>query len=168
MKTSGKAAMLVVLFLVLGLAAAANGGREAAPVVAAQTAALEKPEKITAVLDIWHVSAEAGQDFFYEAYKELTGVELEVIQPPHAEYQTKVNLLFASGDFPDIVELEDIREFVNHGALVLLDPYIAESEVFQRVDDQVLGALQVKGNIFAIPTARGSGTVTYIRKDCLE
>ena len=179
MKGTMKIAALIFALLLVGLTAAARGGPEEEEVAAAEPAnpapadavqepGVEKPEKITAVLDIWHVSEEAGQSYFYDAYEELTGVELEVIQPPHAEYQTKVNLLFASGDFPDIVELEDIREFVNHGALVLLDPYIAESEVFQRVDEQVLGALQVKGNIFAIPTARGSGTVTYVRKDWLD
>ena len=83
------------LVLVLALAAAAAfamGPRQ-------QVAGDETPRTITFVADNL-INEDMGLNAVIEKFYELTGVNLEVIIPPHQQYTEKLQVMAASGDLP--------------------------------------------------------------------
>ena len=74
-------------------------------------------------------------------------VEYEII--PWADYQTKLNLLLASGKYPDIVHTaynENIEDVESKGAFVNLLPYYEASEIVQKVVDKDYFLEKAKNN----------------------
>lgn len=129
----------------------------------------DKPEKITAMLQVI-VTQEDGRQQLINKYKELTGINLEIINPPSQQYNEKVNLAFASRQIPDIIETSgtDYANFASVGAFVQIDSMIAKSEPLTKINPALLNGQRVGGNLYGLPTAIGGGTVTYIRRDWLN
>ena len=65
-------ALVLALVLCMGLVSA--------------NAEVEKPEKITIFIDGTVVTDANGQDQFIARWEELTGIDLEIIQPDHDAY----------------------------------------------------------------------------------
>jgi len=136
---------------------------------------VEKPKTITAMLDAGIVKVAQGQKQFCEEFQKETGIELKVTQPNHNEYIQKVKMSFASGDIPDIVEInnDNMVQFANNGALYDMTDLIEHSDVFQNIlkDEKAqntFNAVKVKGRIYGCPEENGTGVVSYIRKDLLD
>lgn len=126
--------------------------------------------KIKAVLDII-IKPEDGQAEWAGAYKKLTGYEIEIIQPPHNEYDSKLKIMIASGEIPDIFETKaiDAALFAMDGALVPLDEYIETNENMKSIPRELIDAYRLKdGKIYCFPLNLGGGCVPYIRKDWLD
>ena len=66
---------------------------------------IEKPEKITMMVDGTFYTAQNGQDEWVQKFKELTGIELEIIQPDHSSYYDVLSQTIASGELPDVILL---------------------------------------------------------------
>ena len=135
--------------------------------------ASEKPAKITAMVDIMDVSDENGRAEVTAKYKELTGIELEIIQPVHNQYYEKVNLAFASGDLPDVIELapSDNSAFLTYssqGALVDITSMVEGSEILAKANQTLVNGMKVDGKLYGFPNDLGNGTVTLVRKDWLD
>lgn len=65
---------------------------------------VEKPEKITIMVDgTFQATLADGQEEWVNKWEELTGIELEVIQPDHNAYYDVLGQTFASGpeNWPD-------------------------------------------------------------------
>lgn len=136
---------------------------EAAPV---------KPEKISAMLDIVLVK-DLGQAQWAKEYQRLTGIQLVVDQPAHNQYTDKLLIAFASGNIPDVIEIQPDRvdiymQLAQEGAIVPLDRYIANSQVFKKIDPIYINSLKINGKIYGTPLNQGGGCITYIRKDWLD
>ena len=58
---------------------------------------IEKPDKITIMVDKTLLDEASGQKEFAAKFKEITGVELDIIQPDHNTYYDQVALAFTSG-----------------------------------------------------------------------
>lgn len=134
-----------------------------------------KPTVIKAMLDAGMVNQAQGQKQFLEEFKKQTGITLQVTQPNHNEYMQKLKMSFASGDIPDIVEVnnDDMVQFANNGALYDITDMVAKSSVFQNImKDQgsksAFDSVKVNGKLYACPEEKGTGVVTYIRKDLLD
>ena len=135
-----------------------------------ETAAADEPETITAFLDTI-IQEWEGQDEFARRYEELTGVRLEIIQPPHQMYDDKLLLQIASGDMPDICEVlpEYLPTLVNDGVAVPLDGFVNASRYAKDVPSELLDNVRFPdGNLYGFPARDGGGCVTYIRKDWLD
>lgn len=83
---------------------------------------MEEITKIKGVFDII-LTKESGSDAWAEKFKELTGVEIEIVKPPHNQYPQILGATFASGDLPDICEIQtgDYLTYAASGNLVPLD-----------------------------------------------
>jgi len=129
----------------------------------------KKPKKITAMLDVI-LPEEDGRDKFLEEYKKMTGIELEIINPPHQQYYEKMHLAFASEDIPDILETQgsEMVNYVLEGAFVDLDPYYKKSAILQTITPALIDGQRVNGKLYGFPIAMGGGTITYLRKDWME
>lgn len=128
------------------------------------------PTKITAYLNRVLI-AEDARDAVLAKHQELTGVELEVIMPPHGQYSQVLTTAVMAGDFPDIMELTtaDYPAYAAQGLLVPLDDFIASNPNTAKINPAMYEGYRMSdGNIYGIPTWRGGGCVTYIRADWLE
>jgi putative aldouronate transport system substrate-binding protein len=132
-------------------------------------AKVEKPKKITAILDDI-LKLEDGQDKFAKEYEKQTGIKLLVTQPPHQQYYEKLKLAFSTGDIPDVVEImaPDYVNYALQGAFIPLDNYIKKSAVLKKAGHKYLYAGKVNGKVYGFPVDNGGGCVTYIRKDWLD
>lgn len=80
-----------------------NGFMGIAPAVMADE--VEKPEKITVMFDGTVFTQENGQAEFEARWEELTGIDLQIIQPDHSQYYDVLGQTIAGGDWPDVVLL---------------------------------------------------------------
>ena len=68
--------------------------------------------------------------WFYQELEEKTGVHVEWEQVKDGDWDTRLNLMFASGDYPDVIMRGslDVEEYgVTQGIIVPLDDYIEEN-----------------------------------------
>lgn len=153
--------------------AATQAGSSATAETTAAAKEVQKPEKIRAMLDIFSVKEGDGREEILAKYKELTGITLELEQPPHNQYYEKVNLAFASGDLPDVVELapSDNSAFLTYatqGALADITDLVAQSEPMSKANPDVVDGVKIDGRLYGFPNEIGNGTLTYYRKDWLD
>lgn len=112
-----------------------------------------------------------GQNIFIEEYNKLTGIELNIIQPPHQQYMDKLLVSFTSIDAPQICEIlpEYLPLMISREIALPLDDYIKDSEFIKDFNSSFLNSLRSHdGKIYGFPTRDGGGCVTYVRKDWLD
>jgi len=142
---------------------------EAAPVVPEVT----KPEKITIMVDGTLFTQENGRDAFETKWEELTGVDLEIIQPDHDAYSDVVGQTFASGDWPDAILLNSAfyAGYAEEGVLWDMTEAWDKSDLKAsgRITDIIqVDGLKIDGKLYGISPARGNGCVTYVKKTWLD
>jgi putative aldouronate transport system substrate-binding protein len=164
-----KRSLLVLTAAVLSASMLACAKKE--PVETQKPAAeVTKPTVITAMLDTTFLIPEVGQAQFLEEYKKQTGIELKVTQPAHNQYYEKVNLAFASGEAPDVVELggTPLVNYSINGALYDITKLVDSSAVMKNIDQKYKDAVKVDGKMYAFPIQVGNGAITYLRQDWLD
>lgn len=152
-------------------AAATTETTEAQPEVTVPE--IEKPSKITIMVDGTLFTKENGRDAFETKWEELTGIDLEIIQPDHDAYSDVVGQTFASGEWPDVILLNSsfYTGYAEEGALWdMTDVWEAsELKASGRVKDMVLvDGLRIKDRLFGIAPSRGNGCVTYVKQSWLD
>jgi len=68
---------------------------------------------------------------FLNIIEKAANVDLEMIQPPYADFQTQFNLMMASGELPDIVHCwfkSDIDKYGSEGAFINWNDYLPKSK----------------------------------------
>lgn len=82
---------------------------------------LVKPEKITVMTNGTVFTKRNGRDALEKRWEELTGIDLEFIQPDHSAYYDVVGQTFASGEknWPDVILLSSTyySGYAEEGAL---------------------------------------------------
>ncbi|MBB6481220.1 extracellular solute-binding protein [Spirochaeta isovalerica] len=130
----------------------------------------EEPYRFTAYLDNIIQDWE-GQKVFIEEFNRLTGMELDIVQPPHQQYMEKLMVSFSGKDSPELCEIlpEYLSLLVSREIALPLDKYIENSIHVSHFDDEFLDNLRSHdGHIYGFPARDGGGCVTYIRKDWLD
>ena len=92
---------------------------------------------------------DSGNNPFVNIAREYANADIEYEIIPWADYQTKLNLLLASGKYPDIVHTaynENITDVESKGAFVNLLPYYENSETVQKVIDKDFFMEKAKNN----------------------
>lgn len=155
--------------------AAGNGETTAAPeTTEAAAPEVEKPEKITVMMNGTVVSQLNGRDEFEAALEEKLGVDIEFIQPDHAAYYDNVAMTFAGGDIPDVILLGGsyYLSYAKEGALWDMTDTWANSDLRKsgrEVNPAIFDALKVDGSVYGFyPGSNGGGCVTYIKKKWLD
>ena len=118
--------------------------------------------------------AEPGKDDDVKAEIEnLTGEKVNFIWIPKESYKEKSTMMMASGDFPDILvvenETEDIVKGVEQGAFWNIGDYIKSYPNLYNSDDEILKNSSFQGEIYGIyryvnPVEK----VIILRKDWME
>ena len=143
-----------------------NAGAEEAP-----ADEVEKPEKITIMVDGTVFTQENGQAEFEARWEELSGIDLEIIQPDHDAYYDVVGQTFASGEFPDVIILGSTyyAGYASEGVLWDMSEAYENSELKNRVINQdLVDGLRMDGALYGISATRGNGCVTYVKQAWLD
>ena len=131
-----------------------------------------KPEKITMMVNGTFLDEASGQKEVVAAYKDLTGIDLEITTIDHNSYNDQLSLAFASGDVPDVVILsaEYYAAYANQGALADISSYWENSETKAsgRINETYIDSLYIDDALYAFTPARGNGCMTYLRQDWLD
>lgn len=136
---------------------------------------VEKPEKITFMVDGTLPTKSNGQDAWVERWEELTGVELEVIQPDHSAYYDVLGQTIASGpeNWPDVI-ITTSQYYTNYAAEgVLWDMTEAWENSSVKasgriVNENVVDSLRIDGQLYGLATGPGTGCITYVKKKWLD
>lgn len=153
--------------------AAEAPAEETAEAPAEEPAAEEvvKPEKITIMVDGTVFTQENGRDQWEAKWEELTGIELEIIQPDHDAYYDVVGQTLASGEWPDVIILGGTYYpgYASEGVLWDMTEAYDNSDLKNRVIDQALvDGLKIDGSLYGISATRGNGCVTYVKQTWLD
>ena len=134
---------------------------------------VEKPEKITIMVDATLVTSTNGRDAFEARWEELTGIDLEIIQPDHDAYYDVMQQQIASGDWPDALIMSSTY-YSSYAALgVLWDM----TEAWEKSDtlnsgrftgQSVFEGLKIDGSLYGFAPTRGNGCLTYIKQAWLD
>ena len=138
----------------------------------ASTEDVIKPEKITMMVNGNFLDEASGQKEVVQAYKKLTGIDLEITTIDHNSYNNQVALAFASGDLPDVVILsaEYYAAYANQGALADISSYWENSETKAsgRINETYIDNLYIGDALYGFTPRRGNGCMTYFRQDWLD
>ena len=136
---------------------------------------VKKPEKITIMVDGTVTTQANGRDKFEAKWEELTGIDLEIIQPDHDAYFDVLGQTFASGaeNWPDVVILSSTyySGYAGEGALWDMTNAWENSEVKKSgrvTSEDVIDNMYIDGKLYGIPDQRGNGTITYVKKAWLD
>lgn len=136
---------------------------------------LVKPEKITVMVNGNVFTKRNGRDAFEQRWEELTGIDLEFIQPDHSAYYDVVGQTFASGEksWPDVILLDSTyyTGYAEEGALWDMTETFENSDLKKSgrlTGEDVIDSMRIGGELYGLPVLRGGGCITYIKKKWLD
>ena len=151
--------------------AAAAEGEE----TAAAESEIEKPEKITMMANGTIPTKVNNRDAFEKKWEELTGIELEIIQPDHDAYYDVMGQTFASGpdNWPDVILMGGsyYTGYAKEGALWDMTEAWENSDLKasgRMTDESIVDNMKIDGALYGFPVARGNGCITYVKKAWLD
>lgn len=136
---------------------------------------IKKPEKITVMVNGTMFTKQNARDEFEARWEELTGIDLEFIQPDHSAYYDVVGQTFASGpkNWPDVVLLDATyySGYTEEGALWDITDLYEQSDLKKSgrvIGEDVIDGMKIGGRLYGFPMTRGGGCVTYVKKEWLD
>ena len=137
------------------------------------SAEVTKPQKITIFIDGTVVTQPNGQAEFKARWEELSGIELEIIQPDHDAYYDVLQQQIASGDWPVVMILSSTyyAAYAKEGVLWdMTDAWDASAtkNSGRLKNESVIEGLKIDGRLYGFADAIGGGCVTYIKKAWLD
>lgn len=136
---------------------------------------ITKPEKITIMVDGTVTTKINNREAFEKRWEELTGIQLEIIQPDHDAYYDVVGQTFASGveNWPDAMILSSsyYTGYAEEGALWDMTNAWDTSELKASgrvTGEDVIENMKIGGQLYGFPVTRGNGCITYVKKAWLD
>ena len=134
---------------------------------------VEKPDKITIMVDATLVTVTNGRDAFEARWEELTGIDLEIIQPDHDAYYDVMQQQIASGDWPDVLIMSSTyySSYAAEGVLWDMTEAWESSDTKNSgrfIGDTVFEGLKIDGSLYGFAPTRGNGCLTYIKQAWLD
>lgn len=153
----------------------ANVNESAQTEAAAAEDDVEKPEKITIMVSgDFQATLANGQEAWIDRWEELTGIELEIIQPDHSSYYDVLGQTLASGpeNWPDVIYVGNAyySGYASEGVLWDMTDAWNNSELKSNpnTDASAVEGNMIDGHLYGLPLASGGGCMTYIRKQWLD
>ena len=136
---------------------------------------IEKPEKITIMVNGTVTTKVNNRDAFEKRWEELTGIDLEFIQPDHDAYYDVMGQTFASGveNWPDAIIFGGsyYTGYAKDGALRDMTSAWENSELKASgrvTGEDVIDSMKIDGKLYGYPVSRGNGCITYVKKAWLD
>lgn len=136
---------------------------------------VEKPEKITILVNGNVFTKVNARDEFEKRWEDLTGIDLDIIQPDHDAYNDVLGQTFASGpeNWPDVVLLSSAyyTGYAEEGALWDMTGAWENSDLKKSgryKSEAVLDQLKIDGKLYGFAHENGKGCITYVKKAWLD
>jgi len=133
----------------------------AATVCASAMPLVTEPTTLTIAARLHGTHKSYDEMYMYNYYEELTGVDIEWDITPDASWQERKNLIFASGELPDILLRANmsIGEQLNYGAMQgmlvdlapMLEEYAPNFSALLEEYPNVRDAITIDGAIYSLP-----------------
>lgn len=117
----------------------------------------------TTLTAIWRLPAtfQVEDNPVIKAWGERTGVTLEIEAPPISNYTDRLNIVMASGDLPDIINVQNFdstfRQWARDGLLLDLTDYFTPEKMpvaTSVLTAEELASCYVDGRLYALPRAQ--------------
>jgi len=155
--------------------AVTNSPSSAQPSESASTPAVPaKKITISAITGTWSSPIPDPNGEGVKMMNEKFNIDFKPQGVPYDEYESKLPVVMAAGDLPDIIGMENVDanfvKWARQGAFLPLNDYIGQYEAFKNIPQNVWDAVTVDGKIYAIPEYFPSkyGKKPIIRKDWLD
>ncbi|HEY0828365.1 MAG TPA: extracellular solute-binding protein [Bacilli bacterium] len=172
--------LMAVILLLTGACSSNSGGEAASPVgtpIATSTPVDNTPVKLKIMGNYNNPELNAPDKKFVEELEKINNVTLEFDIPPATGYNERLQLMIASGDYPDIVWFPDtanqsFQNAVRDGILVPVNDYLASAKNLMKYSYATSwDALKANQDerIYGIPrtsVVRNDGF--WVRKDWLD
>ena len=119
---------------------------------------VKKPEKITIMVNGTVTTKANNRDAFEKRWEELTGIDLEIIQPDHDAYFDVMGQTFASGpeNWPDAILLSSsyYTGYAQEGALWDMTDTWNNSELKASgrvTGEEVIDNMKIDGKLYGLP-----------------
>lgn len=152
------AAMTAVTISGCGGGADASSDNKGEKAEASADGEIKKPEKITIMVDGTVTTKINNRDAFEKKWEELTGIELEIIQPDHDAYYDVLGQTFASGpeNWPDAIILSSsyYSGYAEEGALWDMTEAWENSELKASgrvTGEDVIENMKIGGKLYGFP-----------------
>ena len=132
----------------------------------------------TTLTAIWRLPAtfQVEDNPVIKAWGERTGVTLEIEAPPISNYTDRLNIVMASGDLPDIINVQNFdstfQQWARDGLLLDLTDYFTPEKMpvaTSVLTAEELASCYVDGRLYALPRAQAKPYDAIIyRGDWLE
>ncbi len=106
--------------------------------------------------------------YMTDSIRDRFGLEVEWITPARDTYAEQVNIIFASGDYPEIMDINRysvVAEAAENGVLLPLDDVVESHPIWRAVDQQEFSATSVNGTIYGFLLQQTAPNVMVYRKD---
>ncbi|GAA3413549.1 extracellular solute-binding protein [Paenibacillus hodogayensis] len=120
-------------------------------------------------------STDINRNPYIEYIRNGTKLDVRVTAPPSEGFDTKLSVIMASDDVPDLVSTSNASWFVNYvnrGELLPLDDLINRfaPQLMKRIPQEAWDSVTINGRIYAIPSLNEApgGYLMYGRKDWLD
>ena len=150
------------------------GGTQAGAAQDAQeteAAPAEPVEMWMAVSEDASTLPEGSVEVLQKHVKEKFGVDLRIDCINKSSYAEKVNVMIASGDFPDIIDsraIPRLGEAVDGGLLLSVDDLLAEDELWSQADPDIFLKFSYSDQVYGLPVVMDKPDGIYYRTDWLE
>lgn len=119
------------------------------------------------------VAKEEGLQMATVAFvEEQTNTILDAIPTEAGQHGTKIDTMIASGDVPDVFEVQsamsNLPNYVAREKLLALDEYLKDSPLLDAIDDTFLDPLRVNGKTYGIPHELAAVKILLVRKDVMD
>lgn len=122
----------------------------------------------------WGVSVDENMmKEWVKVVEENTNTQIEMIAPANNDYEQKLNVLLAAGDYPDIIRpfrgWDTVPQFAQRGYLQPLTEYVMNDPRFEATRDQNIEMFSANDEVYGI-TGVGNGVtkVIWFREDMVE
>jgi len=104
--------------------------------------------------------------------EENTNTKIEIIAPTHNDYEQKLNVLLAAGDYPDIIRpaqaWDTVPQYAVRGYLQPVTEYLENDPRFANAKTRDLSMYQSGNDIYGIPVGTGSSKILWFRSDLVD
>lgn len=114
---------------------------------------------------------EGTMDILKESVKEKYNVDLKIDCISKSNYEEKLNVMIASGTFPDIIDsnaIPRLGEAVEGGLLLPMGDFVKNDALWSTADAAIYEKFSYKNEIYGLPTVMDRPDSIYYRADWLE
>ncbi len=130
----------------------------------------KSPVTLTVCLPTWGMAADPALQEEVKKYMEKqNNIVIKMIYIPLNSYADKLPVLLASGDFPDVYQvtkaMANVPGYAVKGYAADIDRYVKRSKLYKQIPVKYFDYMKSNGKIFAVPRAKESEKIIWLRKD---